>query len=42
MVLKLVLDVMLDLKFEVIDVGQFGIGADFHGPGDGSGFVLGI
>ena len=41
MVLKLVLDVILDLKFEVIDVGQFRIGTDFNGPGDSGGFVLG-
>ena len=41
-VLKLMLNVILDFKLEVIDVGEFRIGTDFHGPGDGSGFVLGF
>jgi len=39
---KLMLDVVLDFELEVVDVGQFRVGADFHGAGNGGGLVFGI
>ena len=40
--IKLMPDIILDFEFQVVDVGQFRIGADFHGPGDGGGLVLSV